>query len=85
MDVKEVNKMITKAKRLWGGKKREIIYTDRIEKEEAEIFKGDEHLALMVYQREQLENKIVSYIDEKLAEARGNVAPAPGDVALETE
>lgn len=83
MDVKEVNKMVTIAKRLWGGKKREIVYSDKIEKEENALFKDDEHLALLVFQRQQLEEKIVDYIDVKLAEARGDMAPSPGDVRVD--
>jgi hypothetical protein len=67
---KVVNKKVTAAKRLWSTKKREIIKTDEITREENEIFKGDETLAMMVIQREQLETEIINYIDGKLAENR---------------
>lgn len=70
MEMKEVNKLVTKAKRIWGQDKREIVYTDKIEREESAWFKDDEDLAMLVFRRDELDNQIVEYVDNVLAEHR---------------
>ena len=65
-----INKKITIAKRIWGQKKREITQTDTITAKERDIFTGDQHLAKLVIQRENLEKEIIDYIDQKLIKFR---------------
>lgn len=84
MDLKEANKLVTKAKRIWGQFKRETIYTDRISKEESPLFKDDVTLAGLVHDRERLEEQIVEYIDEVLGSNRPVVRPSSVDRILHT-
>jgi len=70
LEPKEVNKLVTKAKRIWGQDKREIVYTDKIEREESAWFKDDKNLAMLVFQRDELDTQIVDYIDAVLTENR---------------
>jgi hypothetical protein len=64
------NKKVTIAKRIWGQKKREIVQTDSIASDERVLFDGDQYLALLVIQRENIEKEIIDYIDKRLASAR---------------
>lgn len=70
MDLKEVNKKITKAKRLWTQSKKLNIKQDSINKAENGLFVNDEKLANMVMEKEKVENEIIEYIDAKLLSNR---------------
>ena len=82
MDLKEANKLVTKAKRIWGQFKRETIYSDKIAREEGPLFKDDLTLAGLVNDREILDEKIVEHIDKVLRENRPEFRPAAPDKIL---
>jgi hypothetical protein len=67
---KAVNKKVTIAKRLWTNSKVERVYTDKIEKTEVELFKGDKKLAKLVIIKEKIEQEIIDHIDYTLQKAR---------------
>lgn len=70
MDIKEVNKKITKAKRLWTNNKKLNVKVDSIDRAENSIFVDDEILAELVSEKEEKEAEIIKYIDERLVSTR---------------
>lgn len=76
--VEDVNKHISTAKRLWNQSKRFIGKSDKIERSENALFVNDEALAQLVVEREQKEQEIISYIENKLNDSR-NVLPRKSD------
>jgi hypothetical protein len=68
---KEDKKRITKAKRIYTTAKTVRVYTNKIEKDESDLFAENQKLADMVKQRDDLEKDIISEIDETLIKSRG--------------
>jgi hypothetical protein len=66
----EFRKKITAAKRIWSNSKREIVYGDKIDKDEAVLFNEDVELFKLVVERERLEKEIIKRIDTILVENR---------------
>lgn len=76
--VEDVNKHISTAKRLWNQSKRFIGKSDKIERSENALFVNDEALAQLVVEREQKEQEIIQYIENRLNDSR-NVLPTKAD------
>lgn len=69
----DVGKLCTKGKRIWGQSKREIVQKEKMDKVEAAVFGADPVLAKLVKQREDLEQMIITHIDNRLEEMRAEI------------
>lgn len=66
----DIKKLCTKAKKLFTQKNREVIKTNPLSNVESATFGVDKHLATLVKDKEEAENKILEYMNESLQKSR---------------
>lgn len=64
-------KRITKAKKLFTQRKKGTYYINKVTRDEGAVFAEDEKLAELVLEKEIIENKIVSKMENDLLKHRG--------------